>query len=50
MTNNCPSCEWKQIQTADVDSHCYMFREEPAGACAQYKGIVYDKIEQELSK
>ncbi len=38
VRNNCASCTWKQIQTADVDAHCYMFREEPNGACAQYEG------------
>lgn len=38
VRNNCASCTWKQIQTADVDAHCYMFREEPSRSCAQYEG------------
>ena len=36
--NNCSTCEYNHITTHDgsPDEHCYMFKDEPTGVCAQH--------------
>lgn len=34
--SDCSNCDHKRYK---VDGHCYMFRNQPTGNCAQYKPI-----------
>jgi hypothetical protein len=35
-TNNCATCDYSKYE--HEGGHCYMFREEPQGACMQHTG------------
>ena len=36
-TMNCQNCYYKEINPADDEGHCYMFKVAPPGECRQFK-------------